>query len=770
MKTILTNATVRTKLFIGIVAIVLVSTLTIGVYDHYWLTKTQEKHALQELATESHLMSLHLENTLNEVVQDCDFLSNLPPIEGLIRAHRSGGIDTQDNSTTRMWQDRLGTIFRSLMHNKLNYDQVRFVGVANGGREMVRVNRRKDGGTDTTPDHLLQVKSKEPYYSGLLETAENQFYLSEITYNREHGKVAFPLQPMFRVGKPIYDRQNGKVFGFVIINVDYQSTMRKLLTKMRPKHLTYLVDEFGDVCRFDPMKRNARFNYLPAEQLHDDPLMLTVQNAKNDVNLERVNHVGGSIVVTEAVNVGGDDNQRQMTLLSVADREQLFAESRALALSNAGIGGAVIVCWLLIGGVFSNQVTLALRQMSSNIRRSIYEPGRMDLPVHQQDEVGDLARAFTDLTDSLNEVEKTANSIMENSIDGIVTFNRQGIIQSCNLACRRLFGYQTGEVNGCLIQSLIPDLTLSDSREGESSATTWVFSCHSEVVARRNDGTSFPAHLSISEVQLEAGVLYSGILRDISEQKQQEIEREELLTELERSNRDLDDFAYIASHDLKAPLRVIDNAAQWLEEDLAGQLDEECSSNLGLLKSRVTRMVGLLDDLLEYARIGRDGQPKSDSMVTGAELQTELKMLLDLPAGFQLQFDASFDGIVAPRMPLQQVLLNLISNAIKHHDRSDGTIKVEAHEFDDEYHIVVEDDGPGIAPEYHERVFQMFKTLKPRDQVEGSGMGLAIIKKHCDQVQGQIQLESEVGQGCKFIVRWPRRTVIQNPQHEGSFA
>ena len=226
--------------------------------------------------------------------------------------------------------------------------------------------------------------------------------------------------------------------------------------------------------------------------------------------------------------------------------------------------------------------------------------------------------------------------------------------------------------------------------------------------------------------------------------------------QLEAANRELDDFAYVASHDLKAPLRVIDNASKWLEEDLAAHLDDETRDTMRLLRGRVKRMEKLLDDLLQYSRVGRTVEAASDGMVAGNELVDDILTLLSPPEAFKVTVGPGFAAIRLERMPLQQILMNLISNAIKHHDRKEGHIELEVEDRGGLFDFAVKDDGPGIPAEFHDEIFKIFRTLKPRDQVEGSGMGLAIVRKHIDISGGSLWLESAEGKGSTFHFTWPK--------------
>lgn len=260
-------------------------------------------------------------------------------------------------------------------------------------------------------------------------------------------------------------------------------------------------------------------------------------------------------------------------------------------------------------------------------------------------------------------------------------------------------------------------------------------------------------------------------LQEASERLQRQKADAELLryTEaLERSNQELDAFAYAASHDLKAPLRVIQNASKWLEEDLEPHLTAETREHMSLLRSRVRRMERLLDDLLEYSRIGREtGAPPAET-IDAAILVDNILAMLAPPKGFTVYVDSSLAGINVIRMPLEQILINLISNAIKHHDRTIGRIEIFADDLGPYYRFSVRDDGPGIPAQFHEQIFKMFQTLKPRDKVEGSGMGLALARKHVEIAGGEMRLESAPGRGSTFSFTWPKTLTRYQESNEGA--
>ena len=234
---------------------------------------------------------------------------------------------------------------------------------------------------------------------------------------------------------------------------------------------------------------------------------------------------------------------------------------------------------------------------------------------------------------------------------------------------------------------------------------------------------------------------------------------EHQVDKLEKTNKELDNFAYVASHDLKSPLRGIGLLATWVSQDLGDTLEAETAEHLELMRNRIARMEKLLDDLLTYSKVGRVNSELSE--VNTHLLVEDIFGLLGAPSHFQLRCHDDFPTFTTFQVPLEQVLRNLIGNAIKHNNQQNGLIQVSVKEEADRYQFTVADNGPGIPLEHQQRVFGMYQTLRPRDEVEGSGMGLALVKKIVELYGGTVLLQSDGENGTQITFSWPIKNTIE---------
>ena len=274
-------------------------------------------------------------------------------------------------------------------------------------------------------------------------------------------------------------------------------------------------------------------------------------------------------------------------------------------------------------------------------------------------------------------------------------------------------------------------------------------------------------HVAISVIAIAIallGAMGAGLIRiqrDLERRErlearlvQQKSDRERLILALARSNHELDQFAYVASHDLQAPLRGISNLSAWIEEDLEGRMTDESRRMMKQLRGRVARLDSLVDGILAYARAGQKAE--TTQLVDVGKLVREVVELLSAREQATITIDEPMPRLEAEVIPLQQVFQNLIGNAVKHGRKEHTSIEVTARDEGPCWLFSVKDDGPGIAPEHQGRVWGVFQTLESRERTGGNGIGLAIVKKIVESRGGRVWIESELGRGATFRVAWPK--------------
>ncbi len=356
------------------------------------------------------------------------------------------------------------------------------------------------------------------------------------------------------------------------------------------------------------------------------------------------------------------------------------------------------------------------------------------------------------------EVEKN-KAILESCNDAVLSINELGIVDFFNPAAEKLWGYTETEVIGQHYSKLLSlehlqvfersDIPISSEINLNSSSTG------RELLINRKNGTAIPVLVTLSRVLFEDKIVVTAFLKNMSQRKKLEEEQKQFLNKIQQKNKELDRFASVVSHDLKTPLRGISSLTHWIERDLNGSAPKNVKENIQLLKGQVSRMDQLIQSILEYSRIGK--AKVRPELVDVEEMVQEIVQAVNAPELFTFDISTNLPAFVTERVLLYQIFSNLISNAVKHHDREIGHITVDCNFLAAEhlYQFWVKDDGPGIDPKYQEQIFEIFQTLESKYQTNNTGVGLAIIKKIVTEKGGTIRLISALGTGATFIFTWP---------------
>jgi PAS domain S-box-containing protein len=359
------------------------------------------------------------------------------------------------------------------------------------------------------------------------------------------------------------------------------------------------------------------------------------------------------------------------------------------------------------------------------------------------------------------ESSRRHHQVIETALDAFIEMDSDGLITGWNAQAETTFGWSRSEAIGkTLSQMIIPHRYREAHKQGLrrflATGAGPVMNKRIEIVGLRRDGTEFPIELAIGAIRWGEKHLFSAFVRDVTEQKRAQQELARKVEELARSNAELEQFAYVASHDLQEPLRMVASYTQLLARRYKGKLDSNADEFIGFAVDGAVRMQLLVQDLLSYSRVTTKGQSfqlidaKAACENALENLRTSIK---DSNAIVNV---GPLPPVLADARQFMQLFQNLIGNAVKYCDERTPEIHVAAKPDGDQWLFSVQDNGIGIAPQYSERIFQMFQRLHTTKKYSGTGIGLAICRKIVERHGGKIWVEAQPGKGSTFVFTIPR--------------
>jgi PAS domain S-box-containing protein len=355
----------------------------------------------------------------------------------------------------------------------------------------------------------------------------------------------------------------------------------------------------------------------------------------------------------------------------------------------------------------------------------------------------------------LAQMEGRYRGLLEAAPDAMVVVNRRGEIVLLNVQAEKQFGYHRDELVGQKMKNIIPEgfaeRLIADGLRSPEDALAQKIGTGIELSGRRKDGTDFPIELMLSPLESAEGILVTAAIRDITMRKTAENHLLQKMEELNRSNEELGQFAYIASHDLQEPLRMVASYTQLLARRYTGKLDADADEFIAFAVDGASRMQRLIQDLLAFSRIGTKGSDLVDYSSEEAMQQALINLRGVITESHALVTHDPLPLVLADEMQLVQLFQNLVGNAIKYQSPGIPHVHVSAAmNVDKKWVFSVKDNGLGIDPQYFERIFGMFQRLHKREEFAGTGIGLAICKKIVERHKGTISVESQLGQGSTF--------------------
>jgi PAS domain S-box-containing protein len=360
----------------------------------------------------------------------------------------------------------------------------------------------------------------------------------------------------------------------------------------------------------------------------------------------------------------------------------------------------------------------------------------------------------------LAQMEGRYRGLLEAAPDAMVVVNVAGKIVLLNVQAEKQFGYSRDELLGQKVKNIIPEgfaeRIIADGTRSAAEALAQQIGTGIELLGRRKDGSEFPIELMLSPLESADGILVTAAIRDISVRKKSDEHLVKTVGELKRSNDELQQFAYVSSHDLQEPLRMVSSYTQLLAKRYKGRLDSDADEFIGFAVDGCNRMQGLIQDLLAYSRAGANGKALREISGENALKVALTNLRTSVEQSGAVVTHDSLPAIRTDETLLTQVFQNLVGNAIKYRRAESPQVHVSASKNGgNEWIFSVRDNGLGIDPQYFDRIFILFQRLHGRDEFEGTGIGLAICKKILERLGGRIWVESQPEKGSTFYFALP---------------
>jgi PAS domain S-box-containing protein len=539
----------KIALLVGI--LVLLTTFSISAWIFSRSNEELINRKMSELSVETNLQSIRFKAQIEELVKDTLFLSGTPPIDGILRTQYKTIDSIDGSSTAKNWKQRLESIFTHMMNTKPYYLQIRYIGVKDGGRELVRVDRMgPNGSLRVVAEADMQQKGDRPYFTKALRVGEGKVTLSDINLNREFGEITIPHTPVLRASTPIFDDQ-GNLFGVVVINKDITLDMNLLANIYDIGSTLYITNSRGDYLYHPDGEKTYRFEYDESELFQNDYPEFS-QAFKKNIELDEVkiheNEQGTFDVISlRKINYDPYDSSQIIGIVIKEEGENILAVSSQIRQQASIIFIIFILVVLSIGFIFAKKLSRPIIDITKAAKEFSSGNMHVEFPVHEKGEAGLLARAFADLITNVKEREETLKveveerdkaqqqikAVLDNAVDAIITIDMSGSILTANNAAVKTFGYERAEMLGQNVKMLMPE-PYRKEHDGYldnyfRTGTKHVIGIGREVIGLRKDGSTFPMELSVSEVVSEGYISFTGIVRDISEEKRVETEIKEAL-------------------------------------------------------------------------------------------------------------------------------------------------------------------------------------------------------------------------------------------------
>jgi PAS domain S-box-containing protein len=760
-----------TRLTLAMVGLVLLTALAVGWLTYRNLEAAILPRALDRVETRVRASAVDLDRHVRGPRSDILGFRSAVALEGLVRASFAGGRDPIDGTSLATWRDRMAARYVAELTNKPSYTQFRIIGVADGGRELLRVDRSGPAGAiRVVPEAELQQKGDRGYFQEAIKIGPDDIYVSAIDLNQENGVIETPHVPTVRVAAVIQTPDH-KPFGIVIINVDMRPLFNEIRSEARPGNGFYVINDRGDYLVHPDKSREFGFELGRPFRWQDEYLELARSAASN---------TSGSYVITDTAGERGaagvawvrPGGGPRVAVIEVVPNATMMAPAAAVRRASLLVGVAAVLCAALIAVWLARSFARPLVQMTRAVEG--FAGGQpVSVPTDARGEIGVLARAFNRMvTDSkektaaLQESEQMARGIIESALDAFVQMDESGCVVDWNSQAEAIFGWSRDEAVGKVLADLIVPAAHRKAhkeglarylRTGESSILGKRF----EIAAERRDGRELKVELSVTALRRGGKYVFNAFIRDLTEQRAAE---EQL-----RQSQKMESVGQLTggiAHDFNNILTVITGTIDILAESVADK--PQMAAIAKMIDDAADRGANLTRHLLAFAR----KQPLQPRNTDINALIVESAKLLRPTLGEHVEIesmleDDAWTAMVDPNQ-LTTAVVNLAINARDAMPQG-GRLTLETGNvyLDESYThvhqdvapgpyvmIAVSDTGTGIPAAIRDKVFEPFFTTKGTGK--GTGLGLSMVYGFVKQSAGHIKIYSEEGHGTTIKIYLPR--------------
>jgi PAS domain S-box-containing protein len=743
--------TLARQLTLAMAAVAVLASALVGVVVDYEVSGVVEPAELARLQTAMGSEVSSLQSYVGSVHADTVTALLATPTGELLSAHGQG------QPLPAAARKRTSDVFEAVLSAKLNYLQLRVIAADREGHELVRVERERAGElAHAVAERALQAKGDRPYVRAALAQPSGQVYVSPIELRQEYGQVTVPHTPVLRAAAT-HEGAGGSADGLVVLSVDMAPALRRLQEALDPiTHAVYLFDRRGNFMVHPEPGRTFGSDLGTGEDF-----LRSFPGRRELLRLTRP-------WIGDAREADGQLTYLVAIPFTLADGPELILLATGISAAGAtrGVHRAIVTAALiaalvamLLALLISRKFTRPLVQMTSLAERYPDVHGE-PLPVDASGELGSLARALARMgtqirerNELLQQEEARFRRVFESVPHATLIVDDKQRIVLANARAEAVFGCPRAELLGSELSSLIPE-GIRDAHHGYfaefvAKPAARAMAMGRAIEIRRKDGEVAHVEIGLAPLASASGgheVLASIV--DVSDRVRSE-------TALRQSNRELEQFAYVASHDLQEPLRMVANYTELLARRYEGKLDDKADKYIHYAVDGARRMQKLISDLLQYSRI--ESQGGSFSRV---DLNVTVRQVLDGLQVATAEAHAEIDidplpVVLADATQMQQLFQNLLDNAIKFRGEKPPKIVVSANDNSgkdggSKVRISVQDNGIGVDMQNAHRMFEMFQRGHSRDRFAGTGIGLAVSKRVVERHGGKIWVEASPSGGSTF--------------------